>query len=58
METKHRCERVALSIIAGMLVPFLFWAGGFNFERGEGGFNCALLTIAVTIVVYYLEEPL
>ena len=53
---KVMIKRIALSLIGGVSIPFLFWAGGFNFERGDVGLVCAFTTLADAGLVYSLQE--
>lgn len=49
-------KRILLSILASLVVVFLFWTGGFDFHRGEVGFFCALLSLFVGGLTFYAQE--
>lgn len=46
-------RNILLSVLAGLLVPLIFWIGGYEFERGGIGAICFIYTIVVSVVTYY-----
>jgi hypothetical protein len=46
-------KRVVLSALVGLLVPALFWLGGYDFDqRGSGAVMCAVYTLLVGGMAY------
>jgi len=37
-------KRILLGLVLALAMVFLFWASGFNFERGEWAFWCTLVS--------------
>jgi biotin transporter BioY len=48
--------KILLSTLVSLIVPVIFWCGGYNFERNETGGFCAFWTVMVFMYTYLMAH--
>jgi hypothetical protein len=48
--------KILLSTFVALVVPVIFWCGGYNFERNDTGGFCAFGTVMVFMYTYLMAH--